>query len=236
MDTRAAGGVAVWVYQAVPMLTGNHVYYNAYTPTAPWDPSTWPGWWKGFDRILPQFDLPGHPLGAPSWALLVELALAAVVLIAAWEYMRPGAFANWSLVTMAVLVVVAVRGPGRGRAAAPTTALTYDATQLGAPVIGGTGGRTSPDVQLQGVLPSTYRLTLAYSLTGATPTGSIVVSCNAADGSVTTSVRTVLEADRQTAAATVHCTQTGTVASQLGAGPGSGARVSARSASQRTGP
>ena len=226
---------AVWVYQAVPLLTGNHVYYNAYSTTAPWDPSTWPGWWKGFDRILPQFDLPGHPLGAPSWALFVELALAAVLLIAAWQYMRPGPFGTWSLASMAVLVVAAVVALVVAEPLHPTTALTYDAKQLGAPVDGGPDGQSSPDVPLQGVLPSTYRLTLDYSLGGAAPSGSLTVSCNAADGSVTTTVHTTLPAGGRTAAATVHCTQTGTVASQLGAGPGSVLDVDSLRL-QRTGP
>jgi hypothetical protein len=226
---------AAWIYQAVPLLTGNHVYYNAYTPTAPWDPSTWPGWWKGFNRILPQFDLPGHALGAPSWALFVELALAAVLLIAAWEYMRPDAFARWSVVTIAVLVVAVVVALVVAEPLHPTTALTYNAQQLGAPINGGSEGQTSPDVALQAVLPSTYRLTLAYSLDGTAPTASMTVSCNAADGSVTTVVHTTLAAGRPTAAATVHCTQAGTMASQLGAGPRTVLHVSSLQL-ERTGP
>jgi hypothetical protein len=219
--------VAAWIYQAVPILTGNHVYYNAYNPTAtPWDPSSWPGWWTGFNRILPQFDLPGHPLGAPSWALLVELGLCAIVLIAAWEYMRPDPFARWSVVTIAVLVVVVGVALVVAEPLHPTTALTYDSQQLGAPVVGGTGGGTSPLVPLQGVAPSTYRLTLAYSLAGTAPTGSMTISCDGADGSATTTVHTTLAADRATAVATVHCAQAGTVASRLGAGPGTVLHVS----------
>jgi hypothetical protein len=212
--------VAAWIYQAVPILTGNHVYYNAYTPTPPWDPSTWPGWWPGFNRILPQFDLPGHPLGAPSWALLIELALCAIVLIAAAEYMRPEPFARWSLVTIAVLVVVVGVALVVAKPLHPTTTLSYTPQQIGAPVTGGPDGRSSPVVPLQGVLPGTYRLTLAYSLAGTPASGSMTVTCDATGGTVTTTVHTALATGRPTAVATVHCTQNGTVASQLGAGPG----------------
>ncbi len=227
--------VGAWIYQAVPILAGSHVYYNAYTPTAPWDPATWPGWWTGFNRILPQFDLPGHPLGASSWALIIELAMAALLLIAAWEYMGPDPFPRWSVAAMAVLVVAVVVALVVAEPLYPTTSLRYDARQLGTPVVGGSQGQTSPDVALQGVLPSSYRFTLVYSLDGTAPTASMTVSCNGTDGTVTTEVHRTLAAGRTAAAATVHCTQAGTVASQFGAGPGAVLHVSSLRLA-RTGP
>ena len=112
-----------WIYQAVPIATGNHTYYNAFTVTPPWDPSTWPGWWPGFNRVLPQFDLPGHPLGAPAYAVVIVLALSAVLVIAAVQYMRSGPFAGWSLLTMGGLLVVVVVALVVAKPLQPTTAL-----------------------------------------------------------------------------------------------------------------
>ena len=42
-----------WLYQAKPIIAGEHLYYNT---GAPWDPASWPNWWQGFSSVLPQFD------------------------------------------------------------------------------------------------------------------------------------------------------------------------------------
>lgn len=215
---------AVGLYQVVPVLRGDHVYYNAFSVTAPWDPSTWPGWWPGINRALPQFDLPGHPLGAPSYALLVELALLAVLAIASIEYMRPGPFPRWSLAAMGGLGVLVVVALVAAEPLHPTTALTYDAAQLGAPVVGGAQGATSPDVTLQGVLPSTYRFTLTYDLrttTGGSAQGGLLsVFCNTTSGAPPLQANRPLPPDRTSAVVTIHCDVPGTVSSVLAAGPG----------------
>jgi hypothetical protein len=86
--------IGAWLYQAVAIVDGSHTYYNAFTQTPPWDPATWPGWWPGVNRLLPQFDLPGHPLGAPAIALVIALALAGILGLAAWQYGKPGSFSK----------------------------------------------------------------------------------------------------------------------------------------------
>ena len=38
---------ALWMLESVPIVRGEHSYYNQLTVAAPWDPSTYPGWWGG---------------------------------------------------------------------------------------------------------------------------------------------------------------------------------------------
>jgi hypothetical protein len=78
-----------WLYQAEPIVAGKHVYYNAYSFTAPAVPAAWPGWWPGFNRVLPQFDLGGRYLGAPAYTIVVALGLACLIILATVLYMRP---------------------------------------------------------------------------------------------------------------------------------------------------
>jgi hypothetical protein len=82
--------IVAWIYMAVPILRGQHVYYNVFSfTTPPTSLSAWPGWWPGLDRVLSQFELPGHFLGAPSYAVVVELVFAAILIVCACLYLRP---------------------------------------------------------------------------------------------------------------------------------------------------
>jgi hypothetical protein len=204
----------VWIYQAIPILIGEHNYFNVFAQLRLWDPPGVSGWWPGLDRVLPQFDLPGQTFGTPAFGLSVELAIAAVVIIAACQYSRSGTFARLSLVTMGALGLV-VAALCFTKPLLPTTTLSYDAAQVGAPVVGGDQPISSTVVPLQVVLPGTYRLTLSYHLGGPTAAGSLVVSCNPTHGTRYQSVSTVLHSDTVTASVVIRCAQYGLISSQL---------------------
>lgn len=86
--------VVAVVYQAQPVLTNRHDYYNAVNIHYP----TWPTWWRGLLHVLPQFGRYGrtapdmHTFGSPTWALPLFL-VASVVTVAAvmvWATGRGG--------------------------------------------------------------------------------------------------------------------------------------------------
>jgi hypothetical protein len=207
--------VGAWLYQAIAILDGAHTYYNAFTQTPPWDPATWPGWWPGVNRILPQFDLPGHPLGAPAIALLIALALASVLGVAAWQYGKRGTFSKQSLATLGALGVLVVMALVLIKPLEPTTTLTYSATELGMPATGGDQPSNSPLVNLQGVPPGTYRLTLSYRMSGSTASGSMVVSCNSSSGAPLQSVTAPLRLGDRSTSVSIQCHDSGTIATQF---------------------
>src|ERR1700728_877032 len=207
--------VGAWVYQAVPILDGSHTYYNVFTQTPPWDPGSWPGWWPGANRILPQFDLPGHPLGAPAVAILVALALACILGLATWQYGKPGTFSKPSLATMGALRAIVVIALVLVKPLGPTTTLTYSATELGIPATGGPEPSNSPLVNLQGVPPGAYVLTLSYGLSGSAASGSMVVSCNTSSGTVMQRVTAPLRLGDRSTSVSVQCDDPGTVATQF---------------------
>lgn len=76
--------VLAWIYQAEPIFTGHHHYYNgiiiAYRP--------WPAWWPGTIRVLPQFGRNRLYLGTPAWSLPLELIVEAAVLAAILYWLR----------------------------------------------------------------------------------------------------------------------------------------------------
>jgi hypothetical protein len=205
----------VWVYQAVPILDGSHSYF---TLAPPWDPSSWPGWWPGIDRALPQFDRAGLSLGTPAIALAVVMAALAILLLAAGPSGRPH-LSKASAAAIGVLGILIVAAVVTVKPLAPTTTLRYDSAQVGAPVIGGDQPGASPTVNLQGVLPGTYRLTLAYRLVGPAASGTMVVSCTSSSGAPPLSMGATLPLGRQSAQVTIRCHDSGDVATQLQVAP-----------------
>jgi hypothetical protein len=203
---------AAWLYQAEPILAGDHTYYNV---PPPWDPASWPGWWPGFSSILPQFDLAGRPFGAPAFALFIELAIAAVVAIAAYQYMRPGVFSRSSTIAIGALGLLILVTLFVAKPLSPNSALRYEANQLGAPVSGGDQPGNSPDVTLQGVLPGTYKFTLSYFLSGPVASASLMVSCNSTSGAAPQSVIANLDPGHLIKSVKIECRRSGTVSSQL---------------------
>jgi hypothetical protein len=201
-----------WAYQAVPILDGSHTYF---TQAPPWDPALWPGWWPGLARVLPQFDLPGRALGAPAIALVIALATASILVLAARQYGKPDRFSKTSFATIGVLGVLIIVALFVVKPLGPTTTLTYDSAQLGAPVIGLDQPVDSPVVNLQGVLPGTYLLTLSYSLGGPAASGAMVVSCTSSSGAPPHSVAAPLPSGQRSTRLAIQCHDSGDVATQL---------------------
>jgi hypothetical protein len=64
---------AVVVYQAQPILAGQHKYFNALV--IQYEP--YPIWWRGLGHVLPQMARTSQIIGIPAWALLFELVVLA---------------------------------------------------------------------------------------------------------------------------------------------------------------
>ena len=67
--------IVAWVYVAVPIADDEgNAYYNAFGSTPKGELAAWPGWWPGFNRLLPQFHIPRiRHFGAPVWATALEV-------------------------------------------------------------------------------------------------------------------------------------------------------------------
>jgi hypothetical protein len=169
----AAAVGALWVVQAVPILTGNHTYINALiAPFAPWDPSLYPGWWPGLSQYLPTFLPPGFRLAATWTHLLFELVIVAAITLTLVGLMRSVAIPRRTLATsLAALTLVAVLvialGPSRAQPPGP---LSWSGAVIGAPWSTTGPTTTFAPIELIDVGPGTYRASLVYaSQPGAAP-------------------------------------------------------------------
>jgi hypothetical protein len=167
----------LWLLQSVPVLRGHHVYYNQLAASTPWDPATYPGWW-GLDRVLPQFVPGSHLFGWPWFGLPVELVLVGLAAVVAAVV---ASLRRRALVRVGVASVVVVAGTAIVAAAArfplPTRPLTFSDQDLGGPLQAVGTPASSPAVPLQGVGPGTFRITVAYTLVGASGSGTVISYC-----------------------------------------------------------
>lgn len=186
----AVGGVvaALWVVQALPILIGDHNYFNAtFPPFAPWDPTLYPGWWDWVNSYLPSV------VSTFSRVVAEEVLFEAVVVVAlTWllirlvnsrpiELARSLAVGAVAVVVLVVVAVVVPSGP------APATSLTWSGQALGSPwTAGASRVRTAP-AALVNVGTGTYEVTLTESVDSTsgsssrisfltTPTRRILVS------------------------------------------------------------
>jgi hypothetical protein len=217
---------ALSTYQGIAVLDGSHVYYNAFSQIPSWDPGSWPGWWPGINRILPQFDLPGHFLGAPAISLVIAAMIAAIIAVAASRYAQPGRISRGSVGAVGVLSVLVVVAVVVVKPLAPANTLSYNATDLGLPITGQAHPAATPIVDLQGVIAGPYALSLSYRLSGSTATGSMFVTCNSS-AHVTSTVIVRLRAGQRTTSASIRCRDPGIIAAQF--------RIGARSALSASG-
>jgi len=208
----------LWAYQGIPILDGSHTYYNAFSQTPPWDPASWPGWWPGFNRLLPQFDLPGHPLGAPAVALVIAVAFAAILAIAVSQYAQTANSSRGSVGAIGALGVLVVVALVIVKPLAPATTLSYDAADLGLPVVGHEHPAASPIVDLQGIVPGPYTLSLSYRLDGQAASGSMIVTCSSLPNAPRDTVIVRLHSGQRTTSASIHCHDSGVIATQFKVG------------------
>jgi hypothetical protein len=177
----ALGGAiaALWLVEAVPILRGQHSYFNQAPVTGPWDPSLYPGWWGRFDVLLPEFVPGGHLFGLPWYAfpLTVALVVLATVGLVRWLSARSAGLLLPGLVVGGTTIVL-VALSATATTPLPTRSLSFTDSDLGGPVGPTAAGSQTPNVALQTVGRGTYRLTIDYSMQGNA--GGFVSSCGAA--------------------------------------------------------
>jgi len=202
-----AGAVigALWVVQAIPILDGSHVYYNASNPP-PWDPSRYPGWWPRIDVLLPQLSPRGPLVGAPGYALVIEGALAAWTLWFAVRLTRTeridgrylGSGVALVALTLAYLSAIA-------HYPLPAGPAPINESELSHPLVAGALPRSDPRVNLEYIGTGTYRGVLTYRLLGPTASGTLMLGCTHPTGSSRSRPLAALLPGTDSTAATIHC-------------------------------
>jgi hypothetical protein len=168
----------LWVVQIAPILAGRHVYFTAYDLDPPWDPASYPGWWSGFNVLLPVFTSPRRVLGNPWFALLIEviLVVAAGLVILRLCHRRSVSLLPISsgfAIAVAALVVLALVAPRP----LPTHPLTFTGSDLGSPLVSTAQPVTGPAVPLQGIGSGTYHAALDYAIADAGGSGTLGIYC-----------------------------------------------------------
>jgi hypothetical protein len=160
---------ALWLVQGIPILIGDHNYFNAtFAPFAPWDPTLYPGWWDFINTYLPSV--------VPTVGRVVlEELLFEVVLLAGcvWllirlvnprpiELLRSLAVGAAALVVLVLVAVVVPSGP------APAQPLTWSGTTLGGPWTTGSSPLRTAPLALANLGTGTYRVTVVETVNSAT--------------------------------------------------------------------
>jgi hypothetical protein len=177
----------LWLLESVPIARGDHLYYNQMTVSAPWDPSTYPGWWGGIDRLLPELVPGSRLLGWPWFGLPIVLVLLGLIVAGAAMVSRRGRGGMVCLGAVSGLV-----GVGAGILALvaplplPTGALSYSEQSVGGPLLAGVAAAASPAVPLQGIGAGTFRITVDYALQGYAGSAELRSFCTRGAASRTT--------------------------------------------------
>jgi hypothetical protein len=177
---------ALYVLEGVPIVRNTHVYYSAAYPLAPWDPGVYPGWWGYLDTVLGRFYAQRRVLGAPWFALLVELAIVALAcwgIVRLWQTRRANRVELAGGVAAAVLLIGVL--PPLVPQSLPSGSLSFTGSNVGRIVDGSAAAASSPAIALQGIGSGTFVGTLRYHLTGPTGSASFTLSCPGPPGSPT---------------------------------------------------
>ena len=159
---------ALWVVQGVPILIGDHNYFNAtFAPFAPWDPTLYPGWWDGINSYLPSVVPTFSHVVAEEFLFEVILTAALVWLLIRLVNPRPMAVARdliagaTALIVIVVVALVVPSGPP------PATPLTWSGQSLGGPwQTGDSSVRTAP-LPLANLGTGSYEVTLVERVDSA---------------------------------------------------------------------
>ena len=184
-----------------------------------------PGWWSGLDRFVPEFDQPGQLLGHPALGLLAELALGTFAVAAALLFGHPTRRLRLVRTAAGTVAVVAALVVWLAGPELPPAPVSLSGAAVGAPVVSGTAAVATPPVVLQGVQPGRYRVTLRYSLTGAAPTGSLVLGVRPHRGRPPARTVAALAAGTRTSVVGIRCPTVGPLQYRLQVGPRSVLRV-----------
>jgi len=219
------GAVAalLWVLESVPILRGDHIYYNQLVAGPPWDPSTYPGWWGGFDRLLPEMIPRSRLFGWPWFALPIELILLVLVAALALRLTRPRQPATLRLGILSASAVVAT---GVLALAAPlplpSRPQAYTDQDLGGPIQSGAAPASTAAVPLQGVGAGTFQITATYALHGKVGSATMTAYCThgtaKSSSPATATARPTIVPGNHTTIMTLHC-PTGTIWFQMAVQP-----------------
>ncbi len=172
---RLAGAAIVvavlWIVQGVPILIGDHNYFNAtFPPFAPWDPTLYPGWWDWINSYLPSVVPTFSHVVAEEFLFEVVLIAALVGLLIRLVDPRPiqvarsliaGTAALIVIVVVALVALVVPTGPP------PATPLTWSGQSFGSPwETGNSRVRTAP-LAVANLGTGTYEVTVTESVDSA---------------------------------------------------------------------
>jgi hypothetical protein len=215
----------LWVLQAVPILAGDHTYFQSLDPL-PWDVSYYPGWWGPLDPILPQFTA-AHRAAV---GLVIELVIIAGLLALLHRLVDPRplqpvrAASTVALAGIALPTLIAV--VPRPLPAGP---LSFSGTTLGAPIQAEAILHAGPAVPLMGIYEGQFVVTFYYTATTTTPETLANLYCSpnfqTTLEAVAAHTSAQLTAEAHFQRVTVRC-PTGIIWVQLSAGPHSALQIS----------
>jgi hypothetical protein len=162
------GVAALWVVQGVPILIGDHSYFNAtFAPFAPWDPTLYPGWWIWINSYLPSVVPTFSHVVAEEF--LVELLLVAVLvwLLVRLADPRPIEVARSLLVGVGSLVVILIVALVVPTGPPPAAPLTWPGQVLGAPWTASESRLRTTPLPLANLGTGTYEVTVNESVDSA---------------------------------------------------------------------
>ena len=158
----------LWTVQGVPILIGDHNYFNAtYPPFAPWDPTLYPGWWDWINSYLPSVLPTFSHVVAEELLFEVALTAALVWLLVRLVDPRPIAVARslvagaTALIVIVVVALVVPVGPP------PATPLTWSGQSLGGPWESGDARVATAPLAIANLGTGTYKVTLIESVDSA---------------------------------------------------------------------
>ncbi len=205
------GAVAavLWALESVPILLGDHVYYNQLAGGAPWDPATYPGWWGGFDRLLPEF-VPGNRLlGGPWFGLPMALFVlgGTVVIVGVTARLKRKGMIRVVMASVALCIALGVLANVTPYPL-PAHPLVLTA-EVGGPLRSTAAGSGMRAVPMVGVGAGTYNVEVVYTLHGDTGSGDFAAYCGAAATPASTQssapLNPALEPGSHVVAQPLHC-------------------------------
>ena len=156
---------ALWVIQGIPILIGDHNYFNAtFPPFAPWDPTLYPGWWDWINSALPSVVPTFSGVVAEEFLFEALLIVGVVWVLLRLVAPRPIDVRRGLLVGATALVIIVVVGLVVPSGPLPATPLTWTGQSLGGPWQAGSSAIRTAPLSLANLGIGTYEVTLNESV------------------------------------------------------------------------
>lgn len=175
--TRQLGFTAViaslWIWQAIPIVLGEHAYFNATIfALRPWDPSLYPGWWAGLNGSLPVLYNANQHLGAVAAPLAFEVVLLGAVLAISARISAHRPLATRGTGAVVLIGAVALGGAllaDRGGAGPLPPKKVWTAADFGSPWAPANTSLEAGPFPLATLGDGSYELRVVYRAAGAVP-------------------------------------------------------------------